>query len=58
MHIVFCELLRVDLRIEVVSVGRSPVLKIIGCEMLAGGNYLLVLGVLGPLEAADERSHV
>jgi hypothetical protein len=26
--------------------------------MLAGGNYLLVLGVLGPLEAADERSHV
>lgn len=41
LHIVFCHILGGDGRIEGVSIGGSPVLHVIGHEVLAGSNHFL-----------------
>jgi hypothetical protein len=58
LHIVFRQLLGVDLCIKVVAVRGSPILEVIGCEMLASGYNLLEFRVRTAFEAADERSNI
>jgi hypothetical protein len=57
-HVALCQILHRDLRIELEAPVSVPALHVAPGEVLAGGDYSLVLRIIASLEAINESSNI